>query len=87
LVEVVNETTELLTTQARALRSVTVSTRIFQPFVQADGSNARQHGEAGWGLAICQRLVERMGGSIGVESKPGCGSVFYFTVPLEPKAK
>ena len=59
--------------------------RIFQPFIQADGSTTRTYGGAGLGLAICQQLVELMGGSISVDSAPSRGSVFQFTVPLESR--
>jgi two-component system, sensor histidine kinase and response regulator len=56
--------------------------RLFQTFSQLDSSDTRSHGGSGLGLAICKRLVELMGGAIGVRSEPAWGSTFWFTVPL-----
>lgn len=61
--------------------------KLFQPFRQLDSGLMRQYEGTGLGLAICKRLIERLGGAITLESEPGKGSTFSFTLPAEAERK
>ena len=64
----------------------TLVPRLFERFMQVDGSNLRRQSGTGLGLAICKGMIERMNGRIGYQPREGGGSIFYFELPIGQEA-
>ncbi|WP_417598602.1 ATP-binding protein [Oceanospirillum sp.] len=62
-----------------------VQQHLFTPFTQADSSITRHYGGSGLGLSLCREIIAAMNGQVGVQSKPGQGSVFWFNIPVQIK--
>jgi two-component system CheB/CheR fusion protein len=84
LMHVEGEGVAMVVSDTGAGMSASLMQRLFNPFEQGDGSTTRRVGGTGLGLSICKRLVDLMGGRIGVSSTPGMGSRFEVWLPLRP---
>jgi signal transduction histidine kinase len=86
-VSVANETYSVSVSDTGPGLSEADQQRIFEEFHQADGTSTRKKGGTGLGLSISKKIVEMHNGSIGVTSKVGAGSTFWFTLPIRVKGE
>jgi signal transduction histidine kinase len=82
-VSVSNESFLVSVTDTGPGLSKTDQRKIFEEFQQSDGSSTREKGGTGLGLSISKKIVEMHGGTIGVDSELGNGSIFWFRIPIQ----